>query len=84
MTNGEAITELHMLQCRFHQIRKSDAAWEAIEMAKDALLAREKSKDDLFGKLWRGHTMIISTQIVTVWVLTLFMAYLAGSRPNKR
>ena len=40
MTNGEAITELHMLQCRFHQIRKSDAAWEAIEMAKDALLAR--------------------------------------------
>ena len=47
MTNGEAITELHMLQCRFHQIRKSDAAWEAIEMAKDALLAREKSKDDL-------------------------------------
>lgn len=47
MTNGEAITELHMLQCRFHQIRKSDAAWEAIEMAKDALRAREKSKDDL-------------------------------------
>lgn len=47
MTNGEAITELHMLQCRFHQIRKSDAAWEAIEMAKDALLAREKSKDAL-------------------------------------
>ena len=46
MTNGEAITELNMLQCRFHQIRKSDAAWEAIEMAKDALLAREKSADE--------------------------------------
>jgi len=27
--------------------------------------------------------MIISTQIVTVWVLTLFMAYLAGRRENK-
>ena len=31
----------------------------------------------------RGHAMIISTQIVTVWVLTLFMAYLAGRRENK-
>lgn len=30
-----------------------------------------------------GHAMIISTQIVTVWVLTLFMAYLAG-RNTKR
>lgn len=40
---------------------------------------------DVFtGSAGGGHAMIISTQIVTVWVLTLFMAYLAGSRPNKR
>ena len=26
--------------------------------------------------------MIISTQIVTVWVLTLFLAYLAGREEN--
>lgn len=28
--------------------------------------------------------MIISTQIVTVWVLTLFMAYLAGRGRERR
>ncbi len=28
--------------------------------------------------------MIISTQIVTVWVLTLFMAYLAGRGSGRR
>lgn len=31
MTNGEAITELNMLQCRFHQIRKSDAAVQCMD-----------------------------------------------------
>ncbi|MBC8537285.1 hypothetical protein [Feifania hominis] len=43
MTNKEAIAELNLLESRFSEIRKRDAAWEAVEMAKEALVERDEA-----------------------------------------
>lgn len=48
MTDKEAIAELNLLESRFSEIRKRDAAWEAVEMAKEALVERDAAVADLY------------------------------------